>query len=198
MPSKIDYRAISQKAINSQRVQSAMKARAKKAFNKAKAGMLNDFLNDIVTREIRGGAEATNKSGMLGGYGNLFSYIGFYSGEDPIGPVENYLRYFSFFARVTKTKSARGGGSVTFSINWPSIEEIYALSPMPWEPGNSWIRGIEKGISGFSHYMHMQHPASRSGGGLQSKKEQGLVPFFSTRDYLPKMLERGTKRFKKL
>jgi len=43
---------------------------------------------------------------------------------------------------------------------------------MPFENGNSWLRGIEKGISGFSNYLYgLLFGSSRSGTGIQSKNK---------------------------
>ena len=43
---------------------------------------------------------------------------------------------------------------------------------MPFESGNSWIKSIEKGISGFSNYLYgLLFAASRSGRGIQSQNK---------------------------
>ena len=193
---KIDHIAISTKAMNSPKVINALEVKAKRVFDKAKAQVLNEFLNDIVTKEIRGGPEAGNMSGMLGGYGNLFSYIGFYSNEDPIQPIEHYIRTFGFSARKGKVRVAKGTSSVTFLIKFPTIETIEALSRMPWEEGSSWVRGIEMGISGYSNYMYETYIQGRSGKGKQSSTPQNVAAGFSPRRYLPSILDKVVKKFK--
>lgn len=193
---KIDYAAISTKAMNSPKVLTALEAKAKKVFDQAKAQVLNEFLNDTVTREIRGGPEASNMSGMLGGYGNLFSYIGFYRNEDPIQPIEHYIRTFGFSAKKSRVRIAKGTSSVTFQIKFPTIETIEALSKMPWEEGNSWVRGIEMGISGYSNYMYETFAQGRSGKGKQSRTPKDMATSFSPRRYLPFILDKVVKKFK--
>jgi hypothetical protein len=43
---------------------------------------------------------------------------------------------------------------------------------MPFEGGNSWLKGIEKGISGFSNYLYgLLFPISRSGRAIQAKNK---------------------------
>jgi hypothetical protein len=189
---RINMVSIRQKVMASQKVTRSAEAAAKAKFNRAKAGLLQDFLNDVVTNEIRGGNKTSNSSGTLGGYGNLFSYIGFYEGFDPIAPIEDYLRNFIFNARVVNR-----AGNLTVRVKWPTINTIRALSPMPWEEGNSWVEGIEKGISGFSNYMHdLASGFGRSGAAVQKKSETGVVATFSTKKYLPTMLKESYKRFK--
>ena len=143
--------------------------------------------------EIRVGNTASNSSGTLGGYGNLFSYIGFYEGFDPIAPIEEYLRNFVFNARAFYR-----GGNLTFAVKWPDMKVIRNLSRMPWEEGNSWVDGIEEGISGFSSYMYdLASGKGRSGAAIQKKSKTGVVSTFSTRQYLPTMLMDAQKRFRK-
>ena len=55
-------------------------------FERAKDEMIKDFLSLKVTQEIAGGPGALNMSGTLGGYGNLFSFIGFDMGDNPMTP----------------------------------------------------------------------------------------------------------------
>jgi len=53
--------------------------------------MISEFLNHPITVEIKTGPYAENISGTLNGYGNLFSFIGFSDGDDPINPIEGLL-----------------------------------------------------------------------------------------------------------
>ena len=67
--------------------------------------MMQNFESHPVTREFDSGPDASNLSGALGGYGNLFSYIGFYSGEDPLAAITSYLKDLKFQKRILKTKN---------------------------------------------------------------------------------------------
>jgi hypothetical protein len=194
---RVNNESIAEKAMNSRKVMSALQAKAKGVFEKGRAQVLKDFLSDAVTTEIRGGSRASNSSGTLGGYGNLFSYIGFYQDKDPIAPIEEYLRNFQFSARISKKSIRRGVSKIQFRINWFSMSTIEALSPMPWEAANSWVRGIEKGISGFGHYMYNATAGrGRSGTGTQKKNAVNHVSGFATRRYLPSMLRDVSSKFK--
>jgi len=194
MAGKINMDSIRAKAMNSPKVSSLAQKICKSKFDRTKASILNEFLSDVVTREIRGGANVSNSSGMLGGYGNLFSYIGFYDGFDPIAPIEEYISNFPFQAKFTSSRD----GSLSFRVKFPSMETIKQLSGMPWEQGNSWVTGIERGISGFSNYMYnMYMGKGRSGTAIQSKNAPAVANF-STRKYLPSILAEARKRFNKI
>jgi len=54
--------------------------------------MVNEFENHPVTKEIESGPEATNITNTLGGAGNLFSYIGFEEGSNPIEVIKDILK----------------------------------------------------------------------------------------------------------
>jgi hypothetical protein len=55
--------------------------------NSIKRLMIDEFKNHLITKEINNGARSANISGTLSGYGNLFSFIGFEDGQDPILPI---------------------------------------------------------------------------------------------------------------
>ena len=53
-----------------------------------------------------------------------------------------------------------------------AVEEIKSATPLPFERGRSWVKGVEDGISGFGYYVYgMLFPSSRSGRGIQSKNK---------------------------
>ena len=100
--------------------------------------MISNFLRLPVTREIMAGPKSTNISGTLGGYGNLFSFIGFSEGDKPIDPIVELLSQTNF--RVTRF-NRNGTGSLT--IEMPSKEQIFKVTPLPWATGISWAQRIE-------------------------------------------------------
>ena len=63
-----------------------------KKIEEMKKDMIKSFLGLGVTREILGGKNASNISGTLGGYGNLFSFIGFPEGSSPVDPIVELLQ----------------------------------------------------------------------------------------------------------
>ena len=189
----INMNSIGKKVMETQAFRKKAEEYVRAQFEKKKNGVISEFQQSPVTREILGGANSSNVSMTLGGYGNLYSYIGFYSGENPLDTIHDYLKNFKFYGRMTK-KSSRGTQMfVSFVVKWYDIKEIEALSPMPWESGNSWVRGIEMGISGFSYYMHGNFANTRSGKGRQSKNKVGLAPSFTPTRYLPTIIKKAER-----
>jgi hypothetical protein len=187
MAGKITNREnIRRKVSNSRKYQDLMRRRVERRVDKTKKILLSRFNAHPVTRELEGGANASNISGLLGGYGNLFSYIGFRAGSNPILALRRLLLSIRILRRA---KKGRKQGSMivdTFTINFPTPIEIKAVSKMPWEP-KSWAFGIEDGIDGFGHYMSTRFKGGRSKTGLQTENEINDVSF-RTDKYLPTML----------
>lgn len=126
---------------------------------------LKDIENHPVSRELRNGVDADNISRTLNGQGNLFTFIGFNNGEDPVEDVISHIK------DNTEIKEASSkNGVFKFQVLTPSLDELKLITPMPFEGGNSWLKSIEKGISGFSNYLYgLISPKSRSGKAIQSE-----------------------------
>ena len=91
---------------------------AEKAFEKGKREMLQEFNEHPITREIRDGPDANNVSNTLGGYGNLFSYIGFdANGGDPTKIVEQRLEKDTQLSKTPYFKKVGGGTAFEFKVS---------------------------------------------------------------------------------
>ena len=121
---------------------------AESKINQIRGELLNDFENHPVTREIQAGAEAENISSTLNGIGNLSTYIGFSPADNPIEPVKNILKTVKINNKPKRVDS-QDGVSFEFEVVSPTIEEIESVGKLPFEQGQSWVKGIENGISGF-------------------------------------------------
>lgn len=163
-----------------------------KKVEKLKKEMISNFLRLPVTREIMAGPKSTNISGTLGGYGNLFSFIGFSEGDKPIDPIVELLSQTNF--RVTRF-NRNGTGSLT--IEMPSKEQIFKVTPLPWATGISWAQRIELGMSGLGMYLNTSTPKSRSSGGVQAKNKIRSGKFSNTR-YVSAFLNKWQKIFLKI
>jgi hypothetical protein len=161
-------------------------------YQHAKQELFKEFNDSKITQEIERGPNAENESGLLDGYGNLFSYIGFPVDEQPIENLRDYLdAYLDNFQQTVRKENYW-----YFRIPCPSKKEIEAQTPMPWEEGNSWVSGIEEeGITNLSHYLYGESNRSRSTMGLQITPEYRPGAAMHTSPYLLKMLEDFRERF---
>lgn len=164
----LDFKGVARKVSNLRAFKKQALAAANQKFIREKKNLIREFEAHPVTRELRGGPNASNTSRTLpGGYGNLFSFIGFEAGTDPVDIVRDALDR----TRMDKnSKKEVRNNKVTFKyvIDYPTLAELKQVTRMPWEAGLSWLDRIEKGISGFGYYMSVKNRRfSRSGTGLQ-------------------------------
>jgi hypothetical protein len=166
---KINPTSIRKKIIrNINRVPAKVRLSAERKFNQAKRDLLDDFESHPVTREIESGPMGGNDSGTLGGYGNLFSFIGFHQGANPIDTLRDILDSYRINTMRPHIVKKNIGVDFKFRISGPSMEEIENITYLNWL-GKSWVRGVERGMSGIGNYLATAGAAgSRSGGGIQA------------------------------
>lgn len=162
------------------------------AAKEAHQKMIQAFEAHPVTKEIDSGPDGWNQSGTLGGYGNLFSFIGFEEGMDPLAPIRTMLKKS---VNIRSVPSNHKSMIMNFLIDLPSKEEMFAASPMPWASGRSWLEGIEKGISGLGFYLNKMSFNSRSGEGIQSDSKIRGGGFRNTK-YLSQILQQLEKNIR--
>jgi len=189
----INSKEIDKKVAKSKAFRREARNIANRKLAKAKGQMIEEFNSHPVTRELEGGSDASNSSGILGGYGNLFSFMGFGSGAKPTKEVRKFLQSS---IKLKRNEKGRAGSLVKeFIVNTPTIGD-FEFASMPWESGNSWVKSVEKGMSSFSYYMHKAHEASRSGVGIQiDNKLQGRSS--APVKYMSLILENFRKRLAK-
>lgn len=153
-----------------------------KEFDRAKTKLLQEFNQHKVTREIEGGPNASNISDTLGGYGNLFSYIGFNSNDKPTHIIRSKLND----TRLGSINFSKDGSFNVVSL-YPTAREIFSVTPLPWAEGRSWAEGIEKGIAGFGMYLNKTYSNSKSGKGLQTDNKIRSGKFENT-SYISKLI----------
>ena len=175
MRGRFNIKNISRKIGNSKKIDREMEKVASRVTRQEKEKMVERFVSHPVSKEILGGTGATNSSGtLMGGYGNLYTFIGFPAGRRPIQDIVSLIQRRTFLipksGRKTRSKSSNKI-SRSYEINYIDETEIHnsVEARMPWESG-SWIRGIEEGISSFSSYIHKAFEGGRSKKGVQAKK----------------------------
>lgn len=168
-------------------------AQVMKSFEKIKREMILEFMNHPVTREILGGPHAFNESGTLNGYGNLFSFIGFIAGENPIDPILDLLSD----SKIQYSNTSNSG--IMFTIFIPSKEKIFNATPLPWASGRSWSEAIERGISGLGYYLNRENlNNSNSGTGIQVKSNLRKRDKYKPVKYISALMNEYTKRFQNI
>jgi hypothetical protein len=172
MPSKVDTRQLNKELSKSYQdaIQKQARDFAQEILNENKDQYLNEIENHPVSQEINSGPDGENISYTLDGKENLFAFIGFNSQDKPIEGLKNLIKQNTFLDKksVFNTKTFQ----LKFDVFTPSIEEIKSATPLPFENGKSWVKGIEDGISGFGYYVYgLLFSNSRSKRGIQSKNK---------------------------
>jgi hypothetical protein len=188
MAGKLNITKLKNKILNSREVKQAVFKKVNEEVQKQKADLLSEFSEHPVTQELEGGESASNISNTLGGYGNLFSFIGFKSGSTPTARVKTLLRNIS----VNKTVKV-SGDKLNVTVKIPSREELEGASKIPWENGRSWLFDMNKSISGLGSYIYGRFNSSRSGTGIQTKINFGKR-VFSPVSYFESMYNNFVKR----
>lgn len=162
-------------------------------FRTAQRIMLQEFDRNIITQELLAGPRGVNMSDTLDGYGNLFSFIGFYAGDRPTERLRILLEMGTTFQQTVYRN-----GAWYFRVFLPNREAIENVTQMPWEEGNSWAYAVESEISGLSHYMYKRWGGSRSGTGFQLPYENWEGLTFKGRPYITEILNSFRNRVNKL
>ena len=162
-------------ALENRFVQKQIENLVKDQFESQKIEMIQGFLKDKISQEIKD-PDLGNISKTLGGYGDLFGFIGFFEGSSPIEEVSEILfsktelksikiqRIYNRDARGRFT-SGRSFVNVKVSFSVPDLDDFDETSQRVVRDysGRNWIKGIEKGISGFNRYANYPRGESRRG-----------------------------------
>lgn len=192
------------------KIQDEIEKAVKKQFNEEKQKTLLEFDSHDVTQELAE-PEKGNISNTLGGYGDLFGFIGFEAGSDPVSPVklalESKIKFKSTNLSIIYPRNARGQfatGKRTKNIKIifqvPDLNDFDKAAKFEgWNGGRNWVKGIERGISGVSYYA--DYPRGRSERGLQLRGQiknsaSDRPSGFKTRPYITEIIENFKKNFK--
>ena len=160
-----------------------------KEFKKIKEEMLSEFDDHPVTEELRQKTNASSSAFVS--RGSLFGFIGFDRSDEPTRIVREMLNSSELkFIRIKKE-------IVDFKVFYPSREELFEATPLPWASGRSWLKGIESGLSGLGLYLNIESDQSRSGGGIQSESDVRSGRFRNTK-YISGILNNFIEKINKL
>ena len=194
---KINSKTIRSKIVESPKFKRQLDSLVKKKIDKIKRDALQEFDSHPITVEIEAGADSKNSSGTLGGYGNLFSFIGFSSSSNPTSALRGAINKSVAIRRLKGSGGNKKNIQVSYNISLPSKGLIGAVTPMPWEAG-SWVEAIEDGMSNFSYYMYKRFGEGRSGWGFQADHNLRSA-IFQPRAYVSEILanfQRNVKQIK--
>jgi hypothetical protein len=153
-----------------------------------KKQMIDEFMDHPVTEEILNGKSASNSSGTLQGYGNLFTFIGFEEFSSPLMPIIELLERTDVEVKYSKRSSI-----VRVVIYMPTAQDIFKATPLDWANGRSWAKGIESGLSGLGYYIN-SYASGRSGAGVQTKTKVRGGRFKNT-PYISSLMNKYTALF---
>jgi hypothetical protein len=159
---------------------------------------LDQYINEIqdhpVSKELNSGPDGENISNTLNGKENLFAFIGFDSQDEPVNDLTNLIKQNTFLDK--KSIFDRKTFQLKFNVFTPSLDEIKSQTPLPFERGRSWVKGVEDGISGFGYYVYgLVFPSSRSGRGIQSKNKVRVAAYRPVR-YMTELYTKFIKNLK--
>lgn len=184
---KVNMRLINKLVAKSGAWKKGAQLKMNKIFLAEKVRLLSLYKEHPVSEEIESGPDGQNTSGTLSS-GNLYSFIGFQKGKDPVSTFGAFLATAIKLNKTVRTSVvSKNKIRVTHTVKLPNPQTLVAISPMPWEPGRSWVTSIETGISGFSHYLDKVSKASRSGRGIQVKGKVRSAQF-SPKPYLTPLI----------
>lgn len=136
------------------------------------------FNSDPVTQEIEEGPSAFSRVGPLAtAGGNLFSFLGFEAGKQPVGALREYLERSIELGR-TRAGVVKGS-KVIFStpVKFPTVAEVDSFVAANPETRLDWDRRpftsvLANGVPGLPNFIFNEEkgfPTSRSGPAIQSK-----------------------------
>lgn len=163
----------------------------KDEVEKIKEEIIQEFEEHPISKEIEGGITAFNISNTLNGITNLYSFIGFEAGDNPLDPIRIELQ------KIKLKYNVNSKGDLVFTIDFPSAKDIFNVTPMPWATGRSWAQGIENGISGLGYYIK-QVKNSRSGLGVQTKNQIRSGVRFRNTKYISELIKKYNKKIENL
>jgi hypothetical protein len=165
---------------------------AQRRVNIAQGDMVDAFETHKVTEELAGGIDYSGPS-IISYFNsqqnaNLYSFIGFRKGTDPLEVLRELLK---FPIRVQLT--TRANNAYYFKVLVPTVEDIEKAIPMPddYVAGNfSWARGIEDGdLFGIGEFLTIRASTSRSGGGIKVELKSPTGSTIQKTPYITEILE---------
>lgn len=171
---EISIRNKAGEALKAKKFQNIAYLAARTRFVFAKQGLLEDFNESEITKELDGGN--VEISSVLP-YGNLYSFLGFNIGDRPTDDIRRLLQDDNDIKLINEPKFSNSAANrrvyYEFPVQYPSLQDIYDATPTPgnWSNKPSFVQIIEEGVGTFASYIYHEFfgDYSRSRTGLQRK-----------------------------
>ena len=98
---KLTKLAIQKELQRDVRINTEIRVMIEKQFKVLHKKLISDFLNHPVTKELKGGASSLNITNSLP-EGNLFGFIGFEAGSDPISSMQKQIEDIDILLKYKK------------------------------------------------------------------------------------------------
>lgn len=176
----IDYARLTSAMAKMPGLRNAINEFEQEVFFFAKANLITEIGKTKVAAELNEAEDAHNTTNTLRNtnedQGNLFSFIGFDSGSDPVGDLTDMLEDKIQFSPANEIfPSTKNLLRIYFTPQLPSEEDYVTAAPFRWLVGRSWALDIEKSISGINSYLFRRGKimaASHSGPAVQAKNKK--------------------------
>ena len=122
---KLNLKSLGKKLEKNKKLRAQVERKVANALEVKKGEALAELVSHPVSKEIEAGASASNSSGTLGGYGNLFSFIGFNSGSEPISPLLKLIKSSIKLDNLRKSESK--GKKIFFGFKVKSVDGLLSL-----------------------------------------------------------------------
>jgi hypothetical protein len=185
---------------NKDKYTTAIFSRARVEVEREKAILLKGYDKDAFIQEIAQGPDIGD--GKVLGYGNLFSFIGFYNGDTPTDDFRDFLKESIYVAKAIPPKFDQPAGKIRyyFGVFGPNKKEIRDNSPVAdkWTE-YGWVELLEEHLNNFDFYLNRERiiPSSRSDHGIQVEHANlGHGGSFAPRPFLTNLLKELQYRLK--
>ena len=128
--------------------------------------------------EVTQSLETRSLAKSLGKKASFFEFLGFQQGDNPTKIVRKAFspQYVSLIRGSGIAR--RSGKNITynFKVRYPSMEEIYAVTPANFSGGRSWVKMVQRGVLGggslsytLARFEQGDFNNSKSGTSIQSE-----------------------------
>lgn len=198
-------------AFNNPKLQKELEVEIRKNFALEKQKLVNNFENHEISKEVRK-PNRSKGSALLGSYkqGNLFGFIGFNEGADPISPVVKEINKITDIKAIIFERSINRDvlgrfttgkqKKIRVAIEVPDLNDFKEASKevVPATSTFNWVKSIERGtISGYKRFLGWSDKRSRgrSGEGVITKTNLRSGNFRHRPGYVTGLINSFVKNF---